>query len=357
MLWCHNISYLFIPGLVLISFLLYPHAWKKILVTIFFSLILFLPWLGVSLAQAGMPTPWFVPLTPIAFSLDIYTSLFGWLLPNNLLINLLISLGVVILCLGGILISMISWISWMIRISRLKSRLGINPFSKEASAQDDYLHIVSGIKDGPGGKRWILFIAFMLPLIFMVIISLSFKNLILNRTLFLVTVPFLMWLVHIYVMPAPNLFYIIVWIVSLAVVFTGLFTWTPTEQGGNMEQFSTIVGDRIQPGDVFYHDTGLSAMVFMYYFPNNKNFLMNGDNVLGLTDLEEAKIPFEQLSPENIHAHRVWVVWTHSKDLAVINKSSDEETQWLVAKCPLITNLHYPQSWDVEIFLCDFQNR
>jgi hypothetical protein len=83
MLWCHNISFLFIPGLLLISILECPKGFKQITSAATIAFVTFIPWAELSFRQAKMSIPWFAPLTPSTLAYNVL-SLVGIFRPHSL---------------------------------------------------------------------------------------------------------------------------------------------------------------------------------------------------------------------------------------------------------------------------------
>jgi hypothetical protein len=205
------------------------------------------------------------------------------------------------------------------------------------------------------GTKVLLLLAFLQPLGLMILAAILHKNVILYRTIFLVIPPFIMWMVYTLVPASPNIMHKVIWGVSAVIIIAGLATWTPKQQGGNLDEFAQFVEKHFQSGDAFYHNNGLSAIVFNYYFPDKPNYLMSAQGLLGEADLYATKIEPVRYEPSRVPAERVWVVWAHHVDLERINHEADIKTSNMVTDCPLVSVLHYPQSWDNEIYLCEME--
>jgi hypothetical protein len=346
MLWCHNLSFLFIPGLILISLILFPRDFKKILIATFLAFLTFLPWMNSFLYQTGIPTPWFTPLTLGGFIYSIYIAWYGWNFPESLKYYGLI--WIFFLIFDGLLIMLASWLKTLLPIHtigfypRIIGEIPVRDNIRSSRTQSSSLH-----------ARSILLIASFLPLGLMIGSSLLYKNVIIYRTVILIIPPMVMWLVHIFVPKSPHLFHQVVWSVSLIFICGGVLNWVPTQQGGNLRAFTQFFNKNYHTGDAFFHNTALSAIVFDYYFPDKKNYLIDAQGVLGTVDLEELKIDIPRYAPEKVPAQRLWVIWTRHEELETINKDADEKVSRLVKNCPMIAILRYPQSWDNEVYLCD----
>jgi len=223
-------------------------------------------------------------------------------------------------------------------------------------------------------SKVILLFAFTIPLILLLLASIFFHNVLLFRVISLFTIPFLMWLIAIYVDPRPNIFHKIIWAAGILTLTIGVIYWTPTEINGGITNFKYVLKsgsssreyvtffnnvNNFKPGDAFFHDTGWSAIIFKYYFPDLPDYIIDGNDVLGLSDVQAMEEQIPQSSPEEIHAQRLWVVLDVDNLTAKVNTTADDRTRQLIAKykCPIISYFHYPQAWDFAVYLCDLHQQ
>jgi hypothetical protein len=346
LLWSHYISILFIPTLFIIAFILHPKNWKKILVAVSLAGITFLPWIPVFLNHASNPIPWFRPLDVETFILSGYYSLFGWGLPG-----LIPSFALLYFTLFPILLIM----DYIFGLFRLKSTLLFvnlrNGFIGNRSKNPSPANWLNSYK----GIAPILFSSFIVPLILMTAVSIYLQNIIIYRTLSLIMPSFIMWLVFYIVGQKSNLIQKAFIAGSVCLLAIGILFWSPTQIGGDILRLSSVVENSFRYSDAFYHNTGLTAMIFKYYFPNRPQYLIDGNDTLGLIDLSETKTNIQRLSFEKVPAQRLWVVWSRAEDLKIINRSADERFANFVQKCQIVGFLKYPESWDVEVYLCSIK--
>ena len=284
------------------------------------------------------------PFTLESFIASFYFSLLGWNVPH---VFGLFALFLII----NLLIFLIFSYSAKLIVSRPHIKLFdinniIHPEFRNSSPSGEWLNTGNRI-------RLILFISFMAPLTLMIIVSIYKQNIIIYRTFSLIVPTFIMWLVYHFVVNKPNIFHKAIWFGSICIVVVGILYWSPTQVGSGMKELSAIVENSFKSTDAFYHNTGLTALIFKYYFPDRPQYLIDGNDTLGLLDLRETKTNIQDLAPEKVPAKRLWVVWTRAKDLETINMTSDKRTRELVQNCQLISVLNYPESWNVEVYLCE----
>jgi Dolichyl-phosphate-mannose-protein mannosyltransferase len=367
--WCHNISFIFVPALFIIAIFVHPQNWKRVILVLILSVLAYIPWLGVTLTQTATPIAGYPTLDYSSFVFNFLIALFGFdmsrVLVTMVFTELFILLGIVIFHL----------ISWIYRDLRKNiTALGANRIcirnwvaslvASKIEAGNPLLHRWS---------KWILFFAFAIPLALFLLAGMVVQNVVMYRTLYPLTIPFVMWLIAIYVVPRPNILHIIVYGISVLVLITAVINWSPSQDGGDFENLNYIIergfkhryvsipGDisSFQPGDAFFHDTGWTALVFKYYFPDKPDYLMDGNDVWGLGDVQLNKAQIKQAAPEQILAQRLWVVWARSHIIEKINKTADERTYQLIIKynCPIISGFYYSQAFYVEVYLCDLHQK
>jgi hypothetical protein len=367
--WCHNVSFMFVPGLSIIALFIHPRNWKRIILTFFLAVLAYIPWLGVTITIATKPIPWFSPLTLDYFINDFIVAFFGFNMPHWA-----ISIGFVellALCIGAVILPLAGWIFRDMRndIDAIKTNHMIikiwvsRMIARIIRAENSLSHQWS---------QWILFLAFSIPLSLLTLASIFMQNVLINRTASLLIIPFVMWLITIYVVPRPKIFHFIIWGVSILILLTGAITWSPTQLSGNIRNLEDTIyqgfrgvdyvpldisANNYEPGDAFIHNTGITALVFNYYFPHTPNYIMDGNDIYGLGNILVTKVPIHQAAPESIVAQRLWIV--SLRDTININRTADDRTHQLIDKynCPLVSYLQYPQSLDVEVYLCDLHQK
>lgn len=341
MLWGHNISFLFIPGLIIAALYLHPDQWRRIFAAGLFAMLAFVPWMRISVTQAGYATPFFTPITITSFLYNFYAAFFAWgVFPWSM--KLPVICWLVLTCFLPVFFYFIGWLA--------KTLLVIIRFSpRDTKLTENNIFM-------KGGR--VLFILFFCPFLLVLAASIMYKNVFLYRVVYLFSIPMILWLAWVYVNQNPNFFHKTIWVLTVFVMTITLAYWSPVQIGGSaIEDLSLIVRDSHEEHDIFYHNTGLSFLVFDYYFPGHVSYLMDGEDLLGYVDLQVTKTPAKQISPDELprQGGRVWLVWTRNVDLEVINKSANFKMQGIVEKyqCPLVTIIPYPQSWDVYVYLCD----
>jgi hypothetical protein len=343
MLWGHYVSFFFIPGLLLIAILVRPRVWKKIMLTAVLAGITFIPWLPIFLNRAIIPIPWFTPLTLEYFILASYNSFFGFAIPpliTSIIYSWIVILLTILVCIYIVKLVVTKPHFKLIAFSNLVLYLGQNDLGRE------------GLHDSGKIITRILFISFMMPLILLFLVSIHFQNILIYRTISLLIPTFILWLVHLVVIQNPSIFHKLIWLASIGIISSSVIYWIPSSSASGMKELSAIVKANFQSGDAFYHDTGFTVVIFKYYFPDRPQYLIDGNDTIGKSDLQLTKTNIQELAPNQVPAQRLWVVWSRSEDSAIINKIADNRIKALVANCPLMGVLNYPTSWDAEVYLC-----
>jgi len=100
-----------------------------------------------------------------------------------------------------------------------------------------------------------------------------------------------MWLIANINVPRPDPLRKIISLAGAFILIIGVICWSPSQSGGDIEGLKNIVSrssmpgfgtvspseNSFQPGDAFFHDTGWTAIVFKYYFPDKPNYLIDGN--------------------------------------------------------------------------------
>jgi len=363
LLWLHNISFLYLPGLFIIALLVHPKNWKKIFLIFFLSALTILPWLGITLTHSMKSIPWFTTLTIDYFIIDLFVALFGFNFPPTILV--IVFFDSLALCLlAAVLLPFARWIYRDMR--KDLEAVKIKRMTIKNLFTDSVIKRIKEMVSFPQLQvKYILFLAFAVPFSLMTLFSLFRQNILIEQTTSILIIPIVMWLITIYVVPRPNIFHLIVWSISTFLMVAGLISWTPTRLDGNFANLKSIItwsfrkgyvlspSHHFQPGDAFLHNSGDSALVFYYYFQDVPQYLIDGNDVFLRGDIQALKIPIIQAAPENIVAQRLWVV--SLRDTIGINKTADERTHQLITKynCPLVSYIYYPQSLDFLVYLCN----
>jgi len=365
--WGHNVSFMYVPGLFLIALIVHPENWKKVVLVFFLSGLSFVPWLGVTLKEAVSPIRLFPTFSYNIFTDSFLISLFGYNMPYW--IGIIVFFEVLTLCLS-IVFRLARWIYRDMRkdIDALKAdRINIKVWvaslvAKKSISENSIPHYQS---------KWILFVAFAIPLFFLTAASLWIQNVIIFRTIYPLTIPLVMWLASFSIVHQPNIFQKILYGISIVLLLIGLISWAPLQPSGNFENLEYIfnkgfsdryvggINNIVQPGDAFFHDTGYTAILFKYYFPNMPNYLIDGNNVVGLKDIQVTDAQIPQMDPEKIPAKRLWVVWTREETISKINKTADDRTYQLITKynCPIISGFYHAHIFFIEVYLCDLNHK
>jgi hypothetical protein len=292
--WCHNLSFVFVPALFIIALFVYPKDWKKVFLIFFISALSFIPWLQVALTQATKSIPYFQPLNYETFISSFIFALFGSSMPNWAM--LIGSFEVLILIFGVAVIPIAVWIYRDMRkdIGALKGNR-INTSIWVANWKANKSKTWNSLT--PIQSKRILFFAFAIPLILLIFFSLFVQNIIIVRAFYPLMIPLLMWLIVIYLIPRVNILRAIICGIGVFTLIAGAINWAPFQPGQDFKSLEYLVSEwrtegdlsplpkninYFQPGDAFFHNIGWTAILFKYYFPGKPNYLMNGNDVLGL---------------------------------------------------------------------------
>jgi hypothetical protein len=363
MLWSHNISFLFIPGLILAGINTNYRNWKKLLSIVGIASATYLPWVSETIRHVGLSAPWFKPITVVSFFVQLYEVFFAWGFPNGYAFITVAFYWLISLIVTALIISSTLWSVKSLQVlTQTISRF----FKKNSGMQHNHVSTLHHFQNSPNAQQTLL-LAFGIPFLLLFATSILVRNVFFNRTIYPLTIPLIMWLVLFYGKPYSNKVHMLIWIISILFITGILPYWTPSQIGQSgiqdlknvISASSTSSQKDLREDVIIYHNTGLSALIFNYYFPSYKNYLIDGNNVLGAIDLHIAKTRMKRITPEELPRQKTWVVWTRYSDLEIINRVADKRFRDLVNKydCPLVTIIPYPNSWDFYVYLCDLEDR
>jgi len=111
--------------------------------------------------------------------------------------------------------------------------------------------------------------------------------------------------------------------------------------------------DEWQPGDIVYHATGTTAILFGFYLPDAPHFILNEKSSVGSSLTNEVKMNAPEESLEDIAFQRAWIVWSHDEVTQKMKERVDERMSEYVKHCQIVNRMYYWQHWTTEIYLCN----
>ncbi len=352
MLWCHNIAIFYIATLLLVALLRHPLAWKRIIGAGLGAVLSWLPWFAFAFHQAGGGIPGLPP-----FNLDHWmNNLLGAFFANALtggwqLFGFLAVLLSTLVVIGQMLKT---WLAWSLhRVHSWKATgwtLRAMDWRKWAQTREG-----ADLKPSAG---FFLPLIVLLPLIALILCSLLFQTVFLCRTL-LPLIPFwVMWWSPILVFQKPRkraltLVQAVLPALWVWVMIAGLAGWSPASKGSNLFEMVNVIREEWQPGDIIYHATGITAVLFWHYLPNDNHFLLDEDNVMGRPIVDEVKINVPQAPLEDIPHRRAWIIWEHNEGTYQNVAQVDARMTVYVRNCRLVSRMYYWQNWTTDVYFCD----
>jgi hypothetical protein len=337
MLWFHNTALFYIPAIGVLALVTHRRERSQIAVVFAFVWAMWLPWMTVVFRQTGLGLPWFMPLTGSLLLGSLMTALFA-----RTLSMAWVPFAVVVLTITVVLLifdPLLNWIAFRMRsnLAQGQSRANVRQDVQPAISSDS--------------QRWLAWLV-ILPLALFIMASLLGQNAILYRTFSPLVIPLSLWFslaldprwlktTHWLLMAA--------WICLLGVSLAG---WSPASKGSNLIQVRDMIRSQWQTGDILYHATGTTAVVFWHYLPDQSHYLLDAENGLAQGVAEMARMNVPQLPLDEIPHRRAWVVWSRDEILQTIDRRIAERMANYVKDCPLVGTLPYWQVAVTEVYLC-----
>jgi hypothetical protein len=346
MLWFHNTALFYIPAIGVLALVAHRRERSQIAVVFAFVWAMWLPWITVVFRQTRLSLPWFMPLTGSLLLGSLMTALFV-----RTLSMAWAPFAVVVLTITVVLLifdPLLNWIAFQMRFELASGPAFLASLWRRLMAQFtvDKDHLT------PADSQRLLFWLVIVPLALFIVASWLGQNAILYRTLSPLVIPLALWFAFALNprwLKTPNWLLAAAWACLLVVALAG---WSPASRGSNLFQVRDMIRARWQPGDVIYHASGTTAVVFWHYLPDKEQYLLDAENGLGqgIARMAQMNVPLAPL--DKIPHRRAWVVWSREEILQLIDKRIDERMAEYVKGCPLVGTLPYWQVGVTEIYLC-----
>ncbi|MDD5466188.1 MAG: glycosyltransferase family 39 protein [Anaerolineales bacterium] len=345
MLWSHNVAVLYLPGLWLLALIRHPKSWRAATLACVAGFISWLPWVRILLRQAGVDIPWFVPLSRELLVDSFMIALYAWTLP---VFGYAFALFLLLTRLVyGILERPIDWILYRMRADLKLGRNLVGEAWRRLRARYRPGKPAWDAED----SRWHLAVLILVSLLLFILVGLFVQNVLLYRTISPLTIPLVMWLATFLGRPQPNLVrrgLLLGWACTLLVA---LLHWSPADKSGNFPQMLEIVRSHYQPGDVIYHSSGTTVLLFWHYLPKAKHYLLD-DEVIAQMDVAIARIDIPKAALEQVPHRRAWVIWSRTPVQREVNGRVNNRMRQYVEGCRLVGKIHYQQIWPALVYLC-----
>ena len=341
MLWFHNTAVFYIPALLLVALLWHPRKWKSIVGVALLPAISWALWWPVFLYQAQGQIPGFPPFTLSHFATNLAGAFFadtlkeGWQFFGFLAV-LLSSLAAIWKTLR------LGW-AWLTR--------------RKVSANESDPVIPLTNLSRETNSAILLMLAVLFPLVLLALFAILFQNVLWYRTLSPLIPCWVLWLSPTLAFQqsgrkALTLVRVILPALWTWVMIAALVGWSPVSRGSNLHEIVSLIRSEWQPGDIVYHGTGTTAVLFDFYLPDAPHFLLNENSVVGSAITEVVKINAPEAGLENIPYHRAWIVWSHDEVTQKMKERVDERMAGYVKNCQIVGRMLYWQHWTTEIYLC-----
>jgi hypothetical protein len=200
-------------------------------------------------------------------------------------------------------------------------------------------------------ERSLLLIA-AAPLAIMLIYSLVRQNMIFYRPL----IPMVMPLVLLFARSlTPRRLTLTTWILPyamIALLTTGLITWSPELKGGDLARQAELIRARVEPGDVIYHATGTTALPLRHYLPELDHYLIDEPQPAALLQSHLATaFGITQADLEDVFHKRVWIIVPLDP---VMTPRAVQRISGLIAGADLVGQIIYLQAAPIQIYLQDY---
>ena len=181
-------------------------------------------------------------------------------------------------------------------------------------------------------SRFQLALLIVIPILCFGFISKFVQNVFIYRTIFPTTIPLVLWMTIGLIPEQLKLIHRILLAGWVGVLLFFIIGWSPTAKSGNFEQIFEIVSSQQKPGDVIYHSSGTTALLFWYYMPNGKHYLLNGE-VIAQVDIDIAKVDIPKSAIEDISYKRAWIVWSRTPGLRLVGRHVNLRMEGYVKDC------------------------
>lgn len=338
LLWLHNVALFFVLPLGLLAGLLHPRDWKLAIAAGVIALCAWLPWLPTLFNQAQTLQAALTPLAPSVFIFTFWFDLFASALPWTGMFGLAILLTSMAL---AALVSL-AWLGAWIRRGASTPANGLS-FDLRVRWDDLIAH----------RNSWVPVYAFGLPLLLFLLCNLFYQNVLTYRPGSALLPPLALWLAVTLIPARVQLIHWIMPTLWLALLVWALLGWSPNDRGSNLSQVVDLLKREWSAGDIIYHDTDLTAVLFAYYFPDQPAYVIDENDLAGGKGIvDEIQIPVMRAALEQIPHRRAWLVRT-VYHLEPERRPSEWRMRAYTQACPLVGAVSYWQAPEIDVYLCD----
>jgi len=350
MLWSHYIALVYLPVMWIVAWVMVPRCWKPLLSATLLAGASWLPWLLVFIYQTDTQISWFLPLTVEYFLEHFGRSLFVWTLRG---VWFPIALYNLIFTIAWSLIKPAA--EWILDFRKTNHR------DRGHSLQNEKIRIPSGRLIPPRGaveeeiRKRIWGLLVLLPLVLLIVIGMIYQSILLYRTIFPLRGPFAFWISLELTSGRAKPIGLALLCAWIGLTWVALLGWSAGEKGGNLNYILQRINSGWQNNDILYHSSGLTALVFHYYKPDARSYLLDLSQTFAKTDLTIQQISILQDALEDIPYNRAWVVWQKDRFLNGLDFDGYFRMQEYVRDCRFVDRITNDQIWPAEIYLCENQ--
>ncbi len=185
------------------------------------------------------------------------------------------------------------------------------------------------------------------PLVLMIVVSTTLRNIIFYRPLCPLAIPLSIWFAAVL---TPRRVTWTTWLIPytwIVLLVAALVGWSPAIRGGDLESEAAFINDHLQPGDVIYHATGTSLLPFSFY--TQPGYLLDENQNMGLLPVElQGPWGIRRRPLEEIPHRRAWIIW--ARDPIMSERAQQRMADYTAGATP-IGVIRYWQAAPIEIYL------
>ncbi len=311
LMYTQNTGPFYVAALLTFALVRRPRAWRGIVLAGAVAVVAFLPWLPAYLNSTG-GSFWLGPLTPTLLLLAVERVFFA-----DTLTLPFIAMAVLTVC-GSCVIAASVWL--VLTVQRRNANIALPV-------------LAAG------------------PLVLMVIVSLTWKNVIFYRPLSAMAIPLVIWFAAT-LWRLPVVLRTAVAYCWLLLLVLGLAGWQPQSKTGDLREVAQFINDQWQPGDVIYHATATSLLPFNEY-TDQTGYLLDELQPDGLLrrSIQDA-FGLQRVALEQLPHSRVWIVWARDPELT---DAADARMGGYIEGGQLMAEVHAWQFSTIQVWLVDSQ--
>ncbi|HPH95608.1 MAG TPA: hypothetical protein PKW33_07620 [Anaerolineaceae bacterium] len=346
LMWAHNTAIIYAFSLGVLALGMYPREWKKIFLCFGLALASLLPWLPALTRQGEAWVPFYGELNTTVILDSILQIFFAWSIPIWPQM-----LAITALTLNIILSPLLAAIHWILHDMRRQMAEGPRFAKRVFNYIGLYLWPQHPPANADESERFTALLV-IIPFSLFTIAGLIGKNAVIYRTFTALTVPVALWFALSGV-PAKTRWYhkLILFCWAASLLFSLTF-WKSDAQGGNLYDIIDYLKVHTQRGDVIYHATGTSAVLFKYYLPQKTHVVIDEPRVFA-EDVKLLYPDFPQAALEDVPHKRAWIIWSTEEHYNVLNPHMIERMKLYTMGCLEIGMVNYLYILPTKIFLCE----